>query len=109
MKRSSKRRDRVKYVDPVTGLTAYRYVEKVTYRYEDEEKAKAYDKMIGLAEECFNIPIRKRIWHQTVSLLREECPRTGIGTLSGLFGYSRQSFYCGLDPQSHTILILTTG
>ena len=38
MKRLSKRRDRVKYVDPVTGLTEYRYVEKVTYRYEDEEK-----------------------------------------------------------------------
>ena len=38
MKRSSKRRDRVKYVDPVTGLTEYRYVEKVTYRYEDEKK-----------------------------------------------------------------------
>ena len=38
MKRSSKRTDRVKYVDPVTGLTEYRYVEKVTYRYEDEEK-----------------------------------------------------------------------
>ena len=139
MKRSSKRRDRVKYVDPVTGLTEYRYVEKVTYRYEDEEKvpiviefltgetsaekmvekyhicsvqtlyawvgryvsqenlqnrnyedmanrskddqirelkaalkkaqkeaeleklrAKAYDKMIDLAEERFNIPIRKK-------------------------------------------------
>ena len=38
MKRSSKRRDRVKYVAPVTGLTEYRYVEKVTCRYEDEEK-----------------------------------------------------------------------
>ena len=38
MKRSSKRTDRVKYVDPVTGLTEYRYVEKVTHRYEDEEK-----------------------------------------------------------------------
>ena len=38
MKRSSKRTDRVKYVDPVTGLTEYRYFEKVTYRYEDEEK-----------------------------------------------------------------------
>ena len=38
MKRSSKRRDRVKYVDQVAGLTEYRYVEKVTYRYEDEEK-----------------------------------------------------------------------
>ena len=38
MKRSSKRTDRVKYVDPITGLTEYRYVEKVTYRYEDEEK-----------------------------------------------------------------------
>ena len=139
MKRSSKRRGRVKYVDPVTGLTEYRYVEKVTYRYEDEEKvpiviefltgetsaekmvekyhicsvqtlyawvgryvsqenlqnrnyedmanrskddqirelkaplkkaqkeaeleklrAKAYDKMIDLAEERFNIPIRKK-------------------------------------------------
>ena len=53
MKRLSKRRDRVKYVDPVTGLTEYRYVEKVAYRYEDEEKAKAYDKMIDLAEERF--------------------------------------------------------
>ena len=38
MKKSSKRRDRVKYVDPVTGLTEYRYVENVTYCYEDEEK-----------------------------------------------------------------------
>ena len=38
MIRSSKRTDRVKYVDPNTGLTEYRYVEKVTYRYEDEEK-----------------------------------------------------------------------
>ena len=38
MKRSSKRTDRVKYVDPVTGVTEYRYVEKITYRYEDEEK-----------------------------------------------------------------------
>ena len=37
-KRSSKRRDRVKYVDQVAGLTEYRYVGKVTYRYEDEEK-----------------------------------------------------------------------
>ena len=38
MKRSSKRTDRVKYVDPVTGLTEFRYVEKVTYRYDDDEK-----------------------------------------------------------------------
>ena len=38
MKRSSKRTDRAKYVDPVTGLTEYRYVEKITYRYDDEEK-----------------------------------------------------------------------
>ena len=37
MKRSSKRTDCVKYVDPVTGLAEYRYMEKVTYRYEDEE------------------------------------------------------------------------
>ena len=36
MKRSSKRTDRVKYVDPVTGLTEFRYVEK--YRYDDDEK-----------------------------------------------------------------------
>lgn len=38
MKRSSKRTDRVKYVDPVTGVTEYRYVEKITYRYDDDEK-----------------------------------------------------------------------
>jgi len=29
-------------------------------------------------------------------LLRDECPKTGIGTLAGLFGYSRQSFYNGV-------------
>lgn len=38
MKRSSKRTDRVKYVDPLTGVTEYRYVEKITYRYDDDEK-----------------------------------------------------------------------
>ena len=38
MKRLSKRRDRVMYIEPVTGLTEYRYVEKVTYHYEDGEK-----------------------------------------------------------------------
>ena len=38
MKRSSKRTDCVKYVAPVTGLVEYRYMEKVTCRYEDEEK-----------------------------------------------------------------------
>ena len=38
MKRSSKRTDRVKYVAPATGVTEYRYVEKVTYRYDEEEK-----------------------------------------------------------------------
>lgn len=31
-----------------------------------------------------------------MSLLREECPKAGIGTLTGLFGYSRQSFYNGV-------------
>lgn len=29
-------------------------------------------------------------------MLRQECPKTGIGTLTGLFGYSRQSFYNGV-------------
>lgn len=29
-------------------------------------------------------------------MLRDECPKTGIGTLAGLFGYSRQSFYNGV-------------
>jgi hypothetical protein len=38
MKKSSKRTDRVRYVDPATGVTEYRYVEKVTYRYDEEEK-----------------------------------------------------------------------
>ena len=41
-------------------------------------------------------PDKKKIWHQTASLLREECPKTGLGTLTGLFGYSRQSFYNGV-------------
>lgn len=38
MKRASKRTDRVRYVDPKTGIPEYRYVEKVTYRYDEEEK-----------------------------------------------------------------------
>lgn len=29
-------------------------------------------------------------------MLREECPKVGLGTLTGLFGYSRQSFYNGV-------------
>lgn len=55
-------------------------------------RAKAYDTMINVAEETFNIPIRKKIWHQTESLLRNECPEYGLGTLCGLFGYSRRYF-----------------
>lgn len=38
-------------------------------------------------------PDKKKIWHQTVGLLREECMGFGLGTLCGLFGYSRQSYY----------------
>jgi len=56
-------------------------------------RAHAYDKMIDLAEQHFNIPIRKKVWHQTVSLLREEPSKASLKTLCGLFGYSRQSFY----------------
>ena len=56
-------------------------------------RAKAFSTMIDVAEETFDIPVRKKIWHQTVSLLREECPGVGLGTLTGLFGYSRQSYY----------------
>ncbi|MBE6268685.1 MAG: IS3 family transposase [Bacteroidales bacterium] len=33
------------------------------------------------------------MWHQTVSLLREECREHSLSTLCGLFGYSRQSYY----------------
>lgn len=29
-------------------------------------------------------------------MLREGCPKTVLGTLTGLFGYSRQSFYNGV-------------
>lgn len=56
-------------------------------------RSKAYDTMIDVAEETFNIPIRKKIWHQTVALLRESTPEASLGALCGLFGYSRQSFY----------------
>ena len=38
MKNSSKRTDRVKHDDPVTGFTENPYIEKVTYRYDDKEK-----------------------------------------------------------------------
>jgi len=43
-----------------------------------------------VAEANFNIPIRKKSWHQTVSQLREREPGAGLGTLCGLFGYSRR-------------------
>lgn len=46
-------------------------------------RAHAYDTMINLAEERFNIPIRKKIWHQTVSLLREESSPASMNTLAG--------------------------
>lgn len=38
MIRSSKRTERVKFKNPETGLEEWRYVEKVTYRYDDSEK-----------------------------------------------------------------------
>lgn len=38
MIKSSKRTERVKFKDPATGLEEWRYVEKVTYRYDDSEK-----------------------------------------------------------------------
>lgn len=46
-------------------------------------RSKAYDTMINVAEETFNIPIRKKIWHQTVALLRESTPEASLGTLCG--------------------------
>ena len=38
MKKSSTRKDGVKFVDPVTRVTEYRHVDKTTYWYEAEEK-----------------------------------------------------------------------
>lgn len=38
-------------------------------------------------------PCAKKIWHQTVELLRRKYLWISIGLLCGLFGYSRQSYY----------------
>ena len=38
MKKSSTRKDGVKFVDPVTRVTEYRHVDKITCWYEAEEK-----------------------------------------------------------------------
>ena len=54
-------------------------------------RSHAYSAMIDLAEQPFNIPVRKKIW-QTVSLLREDGSGAALGTLCGLFGYSRQAY-----------------
>ena len=67
MKKSSKRTDRVKYVDPVTGVTEYRYVEKITYRYEDEEKVPIVIEFLAgetSAEQMYNTPpiLDTHIW-----------------------------------------------
>ena len=55
-------------------------------------RSHAYSTMIDLAEQTFNIPVRKKIWHQTVSLLREDGSGAALSTLCGLFGYSRQAY-----------------
>lgn len=34
---------------------------------------------------------QKKIWHQTVALLRRRLPGTSLDALCGLFGYSRQA------------------
>ena len=36
--------------------------------------------------------LQKKIWHQTVSLLREDGSGASLSTLCGLFGYSRQAY-----------------
>ena len=36
---------------------------------------------------------QKKIWHQTVGLLRSRLPGASLDALCGLFGYSRQAFY----------------
>lgn len=52
-------------------------------------RSEAYNHMIELAEQQFNIPIRKKIWHQTVSWLRSIYLYFGLGKCCALFGYSR--------------------
>ena len=52
-------------------------------------RSKAYDTMINVAEETFNIPIRKNLAPNSSPATREH-PGASLGTLCGLFGYSRQ-------------------
>ena len=44
----------------------------------EKMRSAGYSHMIELAEQQFNIPIRKKIWHQTVGWLRSTWPRISL-------------------------------
>ena len=54
-------------------------------------RSKAFSTMIDLAEETLQYSCEKKIWYQTVAI-RTECQSQGLGTLCGLFGFTRQAY-----------------
>ena len=62
--------------------------------YDETMRADFYDTMIDVAEEMFNIEIRKKSRHRTVERLHEdEVRRYPVNRLCALAGVTRQAFY----------------
>ena len=61
--------------------------------YREKMRADSNETMIDIAEEMFNIPIRKKSWHQVVKRLYTTTPNYSISGLCNLFGVSKQAYY----------------
>lgn len=59
--------------------------------------------MIDLAESDIKISIRK-IWSQTVQVVKEHHPQYGLHALCGLLSYTRQAYYERLKYKQTRVL-----
>ena len=59
----------------------------------EQLRNRALNVMIDIAEEQLKIPIRKKIWCQTVEEIAPAERNFGIDLLCGLFGKTRQAYY----------------
>ena len=69
-----------------TGWYETREVELKGYTFTDD------DRILIVREYLESGVPAEKIWHQTVSLLREDGSGASLSTLCGLFGYSRQAY-----------------
>lgn len=67
---------------------------------EERLKREAYQLMVKIAEEEFNIPIEK-VWCQTAQKMKDLHPRIPLSRLCGLFDKSRQAFTKGNRSYMH--------